>query len=118
MFSQLLGNTGKCAYCGAPRSRVQPTIGGELSCEAAALCSSHLPPATIPRGLVTDFPENEIQSWGSKTLFSGLCALLGVTPLKQTQAQDRFKQQPLAFSSTPRLRIFLSHGGGCSEGDE
>lgn len=102
MFPQLLGNTRKCAHCGAPRSRVRPTIGGELSCEAAPLCSSHLPPATIPQGLVTDFPENEIQSWGSKTFFSGLCALVGVTAPKQMQAQDWFKQEPLAFFP-PRL---------------
>lgn len=53
--------------------------------------------AAIPGGLVTDFPGNGIQSWGSKTSLPGLCAIAGVTPLKQMQVQNWFKQEPLAF---------------------
>lgn len=48
------------------------------------------PTTAIPGGLVTDFPGNGIQSWGSKTSFFGLCRMVGVTPLKQTQAQNWF----------------------------
>lgn len=64
------------------------------------------PTTAIPGGLVTDFSGNRIQSWGSKTLFYGLCRMVGVTLLSICKHSTGLSKRCWLFSSMPCLRTF------------